>query len=42
MKDERKNMLKNFLNSGINTILMENVTSDIFDDSVVIKSNICI
>lgn len=40
MKNEIKEILKNYLNSGITTILMENISSDIFDDSVVIKSNI--
>lgn len=40
MNKERLNLLEIYINSGVSPLLVQNVTSDFFDNLVVIKSNI--
>lgn len=40
MNKERLNLLENYINSGISPLLVQNVPSNSFNNSVVIKSNI--
>ncbi len=40
MNNERLNMLKNYIKSKVSPLLVQNMPSDFFDNSVVIKSNI--
>ena len=40
MNKEKLNLLENYIKSGISNLLIENIPSDSFDNSVIIKSNI--
>lgn len=40
MNKERLNLLKKYIKSGISPLLIQNIPSNFFDNSVVIKSNI--
>lgn len=40
MNKEKLNLLENYIKSGISNLLIENIPSNSFDNSVIIKSNI--
>ena len=40
MNKERLNLLENYIKTGVAPLLIENIPSDLFSNSVVLKSNI--
>lgn len=40
MSKKRLNLLENYIRSGVSPLLVQNILSDSFDNSVIIKSNI--
>ncbi len=40
MNKERLNLLENYIKSGVSPLLVQNISSDLFNNSIIMKSNI--